>query len=198
MATLAGQRAQFTYSLNEYNKAEDPERRTKFARAMAKVIADAPVNGFTVEQVTRGQNYPAAEVSQYINEAGSFLDVGLSEEQAERKVAEAVDSSNVIRLGDGNYRVYAYGYECCPDRLKIGYTEGDTVQRIAAQISTGTPDKPVLHIEIKTDNCRALERAIQSVLEVRGRKILGGGDEWFRVTRDEVLELYKVVTASAP
>jgi hypothetical protein len=43
------------------------------------------------------------------------------------------------------------------------FTEANTVQRIAVQISTSTPDKPVLLIEIRTDQCRALERAIRAL-----------------------------------
>jgi hypothetical protein len=66
MATLGGQRAQFTYALNQYNLSDDPDTRTKFVRAMAKYIAAAPSNGFTVEQVTKGQTYPAAEVNEVI------------------------------------------------------------------------------------------------------------------------------------
>jgi hypothetical protein len=68
------------------------------------------------------------------------------------------------------------------------------VQRIAAQIGTSTPDKPVLLIEIKSDLCRALERAIQATLETRGRKVPGGGTEWFTTTRDEVLAIYQFIT----
>lgn len=67
------------------------------------------------------------------------------------------------------------------------------MQRIAAQIGTGTPDKPVLLIEIKTDQYRALERAIQATLETRGRKISGGGAEWFKASRDEVFAIYKFI-----
>jgi hypothetical protein len=77
--------------------------------------------------------------------------------------------------------------------MKVGYATGDTVQRIADQIGTSTPDKPVLHIEINTDDCRALERAIHAVLRVRGRKITGGGDEWFRATRDEIIAIYRFI-----
>src|SRR5206468_1219703 len=80
----------------------------------------------------------------------------------------------------GASAVYVYGYSCCPDRLKLGYASGDVVQRIADQITTSTPDKPVLHIEIRTDDYRALERAIHAVLRVRGKKIVGGGDECSR------------------
>ncbi len=67
MATLAGQRAQFTWALNEYNKSDDPDTHVKFARRMAKYIAAAPSHDFTKEQVTQGQTYPA-EVDHYVND----------------------------------------------------------------------------------------------------------------------------------
>ena len=34
MATLAGQRAQFTWGLNQYNLSEDPDTRARFAKRM--------------------------------------------------------------------------------------------------------------------------------------------------------------------
>src|SRR5438045_1472302 len=83
-------------------------------------------------------------------------------------------------LGQRPTVVYAYGYCCAPDRLKVGLTVGDTVQRIAAQIGTSTPDKPMLLLEIRTHDCSSLERAIHAILEYRGLKIAGGGKEWFR------------------
>ena len=86
MATLAGQRAQFTWALNQYNLAENAEKQALYAQRMAKYIAAAPANGFTVDQVTQ----------------------------------EAVDTSDVVRLGDGQSVVYADGYRCAPDRLKAG------------------------------------------------------------------------------
>jgi hypothetical protein len=192
MATLPGQRTQFTWALNQYNLSEDPERREHFAKVMAKYLKAAPSHGFTPEDIARGKSYPA-EVDQYANEADTSAEEGISEEEALRTVERAVDTSDVVRVGDGVGIVYAYGYSCCPDRLKVGYTEGETVQRIAAQIGTSTPDKPMLLIEIKSNQCRALERAIQSTLETRGRKITGGGAEWFKVTREEVLEIYRFV-----
>jgi hypothetical protein len=150
MATLAGQRAQFTWSLNQYNLAEDAERKAFFAKNMAKYIAAAPANGFTVEQVAQSQSYPA-EVDQYLaNNTELDQASGISEGQAIQQLAETVDTSDVLKIGSGNRVVYAYGYQCAHDRLKIGLTEGDTVQRIAAQIGTSTPDKPVLKLEIRT------------------------------------------------
>src|SRR5580704_2411566 len=44
------------------------ETRAKFAKRMAKYIAAAPANGFTVDQLTQGQMYPASEVHQYLND----------------------------------------------------------------------------------------------------------------------------------
>ena len=192
MATLPGQRAQFTWALNQYNRSDDPDTRKRFVRAMAKYIAAAPSNGFTVEQVTQGQSYPVAEVNDVIAANGTE-DPGITEEQAQRTVEATVDCSDVMRIGDGAAVVYAYGYRCCPDRLKVGSTEADTLQRIAAQIGTSTPDKPVLQMEIKTNDCRAVERAIHAVLEARGQKIAGGGAEWFKVSRDEIRSIYEFI-----
>lgn len=161
---------------------------------MAKYIAAAPANGFTVEQVTQGQLYPVAEVAQYLPTASSDTDTGISEDEALNEVAEAVDTSDVVRLGEGSKVVYAYGYRCAPDRLKIGLTEGDTVQRITAQVSTSTPDKPALLLEIRTHDCSSLERATHATLEYRGRRVHGAGKEWFKASREEVVSIYQSIT----
>ena len=78
MATLAGQRAQFTYALNQYNLSEDPQTRAKFAKTMAKYIAAAPANGFTVDEITQGQIYPSSEVNQYLNDPSADDDPGIT------------------------------------------------------------------------------------------------------------------------
>jgi hypothetical protein len=193
MATLAGQRAQFTWALNQYNLVENEEKQAHFAKVMAKYIAAAPANGFTVEQVTQGHLYPAADVAQYLSTAGADLDPGISEDEAQKKLADAVDTSEVLRLGEGSKVVYAFGYRCSPDRLKIGLTKDDPVERVAAQINSSTPDKPVLFLEIKTHDCNSLERALHAILTYRGSKTLGGGAEWFKTTRDEIVSLYKLI-----
>jgi hypothetical protein len=195
MATLAGQRAQFTWALNQYNLSEDPDTRAKFARRMAKYIAAAPANGFTVSQVTTGQSYPS-EVDQFVNDPSVSDDSGITEEQAVKTVKDTVDTSDVTKIGEGAGVVYAYGYRCCQDRIKIGSTDLDAVDRIAQQINTSTPDKPVLLIEIRTNKCRALERAIQATLETRGSKITGGGAEWFKASRDDILAIYQFINQS--
>ena len=108
MATLAGQRAQFTWALRQYNLAEDAERKAFFARRMAKYIANAEVNGFTVEQITQGQLYPIAEVAQFLGDHSDDAEPDISEGQAIREVEAAVDASDVIRIGSGPMVVYAY------------------------------------------------------------------------------------------
>ncbi|MBV8359047.1 MAG: hypothetical protein JO189_14080 [Deltaproteobacteria bacterium] len=82
MATLAGQRAQFTWALNQYNKAEDAEQRAYFAKRMAKYIADAPANGFSVDDVTHGQVYPVAEIAQYVDAPEAESETEMSEGEA--------------------------------------------------------------------------------------------------------------------
>ena len=196
MATLAGQRATFTWALNQYNLAEDAQTRALNAKRMAKPIAAAPANGFTVEEVTQGQNYPVAEVQQCLDDPNLQSEPGISEQQAILTVREAVDTADVLRIGEGAGFVYAYGYRCLGDRLKVGSTQVDTIQRIAAQISTSTPDKPALFLEIRTDDCRRIEKAIQAVLEARSKKIDGGSVEWFTTSRDEILAIYKFIKQS--
>ncbi|HEX5078568.1 MAG TPA: GIY-YIG nuclease family protein, partial [Geminicoccaceae bacterium] len=103
----------------------------------------------------------------------------------------AVDTADVLEIGEGDEFVYAYGYRCAPDRLKIGSCSGDAVARIAAQIGTGTPDKPVLLMQIRTHDCRALERTLHGMFRLKGKRITGAGAEWFSATRDEVVDAYK-------
>lgn len=187
-------RGEFTFSLKRYRSAQDEATQRKYLRRMAKYIAEGRKLAFTIEQITQGQDYPAGEVTRCAEDPTIATDPALSAEQGVRAVEETVDTSNVLRCGDGAGIVYGYGYACLPDRLKVGSTEVDAVQRIAAQIKTSTPDKPCLLLEIRTDQCRSLERAIHAILEVRGRKIPGGGTEWFRVSRDEVVEICKFVS----
>ncbi len=106
------------------------------------------------------------------------------------KVREVLDTSEMIELGEGDQFVYAYGYRCAPDRLKIGSYMGDVFARVAAQIGTGTPDRPTLFLAIKTHDCRALERALHGIFRLKGKHVSGAGVEWFRTTRDEVANMY--------
>jgi hypothetical protein len=64
-------------------------------------------------------------------------------------------------------------------------------------IGTSTPDKPVLFLEIKTHDCGSLEKVIHAILAYRGKKIEGGGTEWFKTSRDEIVAIYESMAISA-
>ena len=192
---LAGQRAKFSRWRAIFYSTADEQERKRAVQHMATVISEAPSFGFSEEQVTQGEDVPD-EVRQ--------LAVIMpprppgSEENDERLVdelREVVDTTNLLEIGKGEESVYAYGYRCAPDRLKIGSCAGDVVSRVAAQISTGTPDKPVLLLAIRTHDCRALERALHGVFRLRRRKVNGAGAEWFLATREEVISVYENIVS---
>ena len=194
MATLSGQRTQFTWALNEYNKTDDPDQRGRFVRHMATAIRNALEAGFTKDQITREKSYPAEDVDKALADTVPSSDDVVATKLRPRKrhrtplIPMASDEG-----GSGDGVVYAYGYRCAPDRLKIGCTIGDTIDRIAAQIGTSTPDKPVLYLEFRTSKCRALERAVHAILDYRGKKIKGGGDEWFLTTVGDLETLINLI-----
>jgi len=137
--------------------------------------------------------YPADEADKYRNDPVVSDEPEVSEDQATAELAQLVDKSSVKQRGEGTAVVNVYGYRCAPDRLKVGYTKGDALQRIVQQISTSTPDLPVLFLEIRTDDERkalTLERALHSILTYRGQKVNGGGAEWFRTSTDEIERLW--------
>jgi hypothetical protein len=195
MVALSGQRTQFTWALNEYNKSDDPSVRARFVRHMAASIRNAMAAGFSQDGITRGKSYPAEEVQAALSAPDLAFEADVPEAQVKESLQNSVDSTNARRKGAGGGSVYAYGYRCAPDRMKVGYTEGDTIERIAAQIGTSTPDKPVLFFEVRTDRSRALERALHAILVYRGKKVTGGGDEWFLTSVDEIERLYDTIAA---
>jgi hypothetical protein len=196
MPTLGGQRTQFTWALKQYNITEDPKRKEQMVNKMVRHLRIGKENGWSQDEITQGKSFPA-EVLIKLEEAPTAPDEEQPEDEIEREVSESVDTSNVMRINmPGSGKIYAYGYDCAPDRLKIGSTQNDVIQRIAAQINTSTPDKPVLRLEVITDRCRDLERALHAILTVRGKNIKGGGSEWFKTTVDEILTIYKFIVGA--
>lgn len=190
---LTRQRAKFSRARAIYYTTDDQAQRRRAAELMAQVLADAPANGFTETDVTQGEDVPAET-----RELVGMVAPSASDNDPDRLLAAlqtTSDTSMARRFGEGSETVYAYGYGCTPDRLKIGLCTGDPVARIAAQISTGTPDKPVLLVEMKTHDCRALERALHAVFRLKGRRVAGAGAEWFIATPEEVVDAYSRVTA---
>jgi T5orf172 domain len=192
---LAGQRAKFSRARAIFYSTSDDAQRHRAAQLMAEVLTEAPANGFSEDEVTQGEDVPddVRQLSARLPKGGRGV-----EEDPDALVAAlqaTVDTADVLEIGQGDEFVYAYGYRCAPDRLKIGSCSGDVVARIAAQVGTGTPDKPVMLLRIKTHDCRALERTLHGMLRLKGRQIAGAGAEWFLATRDELVAAYeRVVT----
>ena len=160
---------------------------------MAEVLIDAPKNGFTEPEVTQGADVPD-EVRRLVEHPVGTVEQGSDDaDLLTKELKQRVDSTDCLELGGGSQSVYAYGYRCVPGRLKVGRTDGDAIDRIVRQINESTPDTPALSLVIRTENARALEKALQATLELRGSKVFGGGDEWYVTTRDELAELYESI-----
>jgi hypothetical protein len=185
---LAGQRAKFTMYLRQYQATEDPG----FAASAAGYLRWAKNNGFTIAGFTKSDGVPEAILR--LVDDGPEGEVTVDE--AVRANESAVDTSDVLRLGEGPEYVYGYGYAVAPGCIKVGSIKKmSPIERIARQIETSTPGRPVLLIAIATANSQALARALHGILECRGRKITGGGEEWFRAHRDEIASLVEFVLA---
>lgn len=187
---LAGQRAKFSRARAIFHTSSDEAQRQRAVTLMAQVLADAPVNGFTENEVTQGEDVPSVVRLPALSAAAAADD---NPDSLLGELQLSVDVSNVRTLGEGDQFVYAYGYPCAPDRLKLGSCAGDVVARVAAQISTGTPDKPVLLLKIATHDCRALERVLHGFFRLKGRQVAGAGAEWFIATPAEVIDAYTKV-----
>lgn len=195
---LAGQKAKYTKAYTDYQKTEDEDQRRSAIRRMAEVIRDAPANGFSESEVTSGK-HPLEEVRHLLLVDGlETAEPAEDPEQLIRQLEQTVDRSDLREEGHGAQCIYAYGYRCAPGRLKVGRTERDVLSRVAEQITTSTPDRPAIFLIIYTDECRALERAMHAFLQFRGRRITGGGGEWFLTTRDELLDIYRAINGSSP
>lgn len=196
---LAGQRMKFTKARALYYQADDEGQRQDAVRKMAEVLAEAPANGFAEVDVTQGGDVPAEvrEVAQTAHPAPANADDEIDERPAAVQLSDAVDTSDLVERGTGPEAVYAYGYPCAPDRLKIGRTNGEVVTRVANQIYTGTPEKPSLYLIIYTRDGAGLERVLHDVFHFHGKKIAGAGAEWFRVGRDEILRVCDHVSGAS-
>jgi len=196
---LAGQRMKFTKARALYYQTDDESQRRDAVRKMAEVLADAPANGFAEADVTQGGEVPVEvrEVAATAHAAPANTDDEPDDRPAAVQLSDTVDTSDLVERGTGPETVYAYGYPCARDRLKIGRTTGEVVTRVANQIHTGTPDKPSLYLIIYTRDGAGLERVLHDVFRFQGKKIAGAGAEWFRVGRDEILRVYEHVSAAS-
>ena len=190
---LAGQRAKFSRARAIFYSDSDETRRNRAVELMAEVLVEAPTDGFSIDDVTQSEDVPD-DVRQLVERTRTPS--WSSDDDPDEQVSAlqtTVDMTDCLEFGDGAEFVYVYGYRCAPDRVKIGSCIGDVLARVAAQIGTGTPDKPRLLLQIRTHDCRALERTLHGYFRLRRRKIEGAGAEWFLATRDDVVTAYEKI-----
>ena len=186
-----GQRMLLTKWIKIYNSTDDELERERAAHKLADALAWAKSVGMSPAEFAEDRELPHRALELLEAGAGTAQPAGDAElREAVKEVETSIDTSNVASIGQGNGSVYVYGYECAPDRLKIGRTDRDVVSRIVNQINESTPARPVLHLVIATDNAGALERALHGALVLRELKIDGGGKEWYRTTVAEILTIY--------
>lgn len=76
---------------------------------------------------------------------------------------------------------------------KVGMTRVSVRERLASQVGTAMPERPVVAIAQEVENAAAWERAIHAVLEVRGRRLRQApGAEWFLTNEGEVREIMRL------
>lgn len=73
---------------------------------------------------------------------------------------------------------------------KVGMTRVSVAARIAAQVGTALPEAPIIELAVQTANASLLERALHSVLELRGKRLGDSpGNEWFTTSRTELEQI---------
>lgn len=120
------------------------------------------------------------------------------------KEAEALLTPESVH-GTGGNCVYVYYYPAYKELAdlkgetrwlcKIGLSTVEAAMRVNQQSGTSMPEKPIIALEFKTDNPSELEKALHSMLSIRGHKSAPSpGQEWFRTNPEEVKTIYDFIT----
>lgn len=139
---LAGQRAKFSRARAIYFTNSDETQRQRAVQLMAEVLAEAPASGFSEDDVTQGADVPSAV---YARPPKTQVSSDENPDDLFNELQISVDVSELREVGQGGEFVYAYGYRCAPDRLKVGSCAGDVIARVAAQIGTAIQEVGTLH-----------------------------------------------------
>ena len=112
-----------------------------------------------------------------------------------------------LTLGSGTGSVYLYYYPRDKEsanskresvwECNIGMTKRSTFKRVGEQKEKFDHQSPEVGLEIKTNNPRALEKAIHAILELKGQQVetSGKGSEWFLTSPTEVVGIYTILNS---
>ena len=126
--------------------------------------------------------------------------LSLSEETVDAPIGDFSE----ITCGSGSEEVYVFCFPSQRDHAKIqgkhcfncniGFTEKNSWERVKEQTRTHN-EEPELLLIFRTDNPRALERAIHAVLDLHDKRTKKNKRlEWFITNPREVLGLYRRIT----
>lgn len=74
--------------------------------------------------------------------------------------------------------------------VKIGKTKSNPNFRVNEQTGTALPEKPIIFLQVKTNDCSNLEKLIHSTLSLMGKKSSGSvGNEWYISNEKEISNL---------
>jgi len=117
------------------------------------------------------------------------------------------DSDVSLTLGSGTGSVYLYYYPRDKEsanskresvwECNIGRTKRSISKRVGEQKEKFDHQSPEIGLEIKTNNPRALEKAIHAILELKGQQVetSGKGSEWFLTSPTEVAGIYTILNS---
>ena len=76
-------------------------------------------------------------------------------------------------------------------------TKRSIPKRVREQKEKFDHQNPKIGLEIKTNNPRALEKAIHAILELKGQQVetSGRGNEWFLTSPTEVAGIYTILNS---
>ena len=112
-----------------------------------------------------------------------------------------------LTLGSGTGSVYLYYYPRDKEsanskresvwECNIGRTKRSPSKRVREQKEKFDHQSPEIGLEIKTNNPRALEKAIHAILELKGQQVetSGKGSEWFLTSPTEVAGIYTILNS---
>jgi hypothetical protein len=146
-----GQRMLLTKWIKVYNSTDDDAEQEKAVRKLADVLSWAASVGISPYELAEDRELPHRALQLLQTSPGSVEPASDAELiDAIEDVELAVDTMDVVRLGKGEASVYAYGYHCAPERLKIGKTAGDIVRRIVGtnqRINSRAADTSSCHFD---------------------------------------------------
>ena len=162
------------------------------------IVSNGASKGFWVISSKTNREQPKPVVSKVVDVAVPSLSL------SEVTVDAPLRDFSAITCGSGSGVVYVFCFPSQRDHAKIkgehcfncniGFTEKNSWERVKEQTRNHN-EEPELLLIFRTDDPRALEKAIHAVLDLHGKRTKKNKkSEWFITNPREVLGLYRRIT----